>query len=258
MEKRFTPLRRFKADQLSVQVYSNRLQMGQAASLDVIARMKELLKIKEKIRMIFASAPSQSEFLEALKKADVDWKRVTAFHMDEYINLSQATPQSFGQFLRDHLFDAVKPGEVHFIDGLKDPIEEGRRYSKLLQKAPIDIICLGIGENGHLAFNDPPVANFQDPNIVKIVELDPLSRQQQVNDGCFERLSDVPTHALTLTIPTLMSGHHLYCIVPGPTKKNAVQKALNDSISSTVPATILRNHPGCVLYLDQAAYGEDV
>lgn len=250
------PVKYFRADKLNVKVYQNRLSMGQAAGEEVVRKLKELLKNQDSVRMVFASAPSQNEFLETIKSADIDWARVTAFHMDEYIGLALNHPQSFGYFLKIQLFDVVQPGVIHYINGMNDSDKEMERYSKLLQEAPIDIICLGIGENGHIAFNDPPVADFHDPYIIKMVELDAISRNQQVNDGCFAELSEVPTHALTLTIPTLMAGKHLYCMVPGPTKTNAVKKVLNDGISTDVPASILRQHSDCTLYLDNESYGE--
>ena len=159
-------------------------------------------------------------------------------------------PQSFGRFLRDNLFERVRPGIIHLIDGAKSASAEAERYADLLASAPIDIVCLGIGENGHLAFNDPPHASFDDPADVKVVALEDASRQQQVNDGCFPSLDSVPTRALTVTIPTIMSGRRLCCVVPGQAKAEAVRNALSGTISPACPATILRRHASCTLYLD--------
>lgn len=249
------PIQKEKFENLHVQVYENRKEMGEAAARDVILKIKELLQQKDQIRMIFASAPSQNQFLEYLRnEPGIDWNRVTVFHMDEYIGLAPDSDQRFSKFLNDRLFDIVKPGKVHLIDSSNEEEKEKRLYSQLLKEAPIDIVCLGIGENGHIAFNDPPVADFEDPEWVKKVKLDEVSRQQQVNDGCFPTIEEVPTHALTLTIPALMSGSHLYCIVPGPTKKEAVKNTLHAPISTKHPSTILRRHPDCVLYLDEDAY----
>ncbi|GIP38361.1 glucosamine-6-phosphate deaminase [Paenibacillus sp. J31TS4] len=243
-------------DRLRVEVYGNRRHMGRAAGLAAAARLKELLASQERVRMIFAAAPSQNECLEALTQEEgIDWQRVTAFHMDEYIGLPKGAPQRFSQFLKDRLFDVVRPGTVHLIESSNPSEEECARYSALLAEAPIDIVCLGIGENGHIAFNDPPVADFGDPLLVKPVELDDACRQQQVNDGCFPSFGDVPTHALTLTIPALMAGRHLFCVVPGPTKRAAVDATLNGPISTECPASILRNHPDCTLYVDTDSYG---
>lgn len=252
----FEPILTEQKDQLKVRVYETREAMGKDAADHAVAKIRELLAKQDRVRMIFAAAPSQNEFLEALTKADgIDWSRITAFHMDEYIGLPVGAPERFSQFLLDSIFNKVNPGEVHLI-GLKDSTEEEiSRYTELIQEAPIDIICLGIGENGHIAFNDPPVADFDDPAVIKPVELDDACRQQQVNDGCFPTFDDVPTHALTLTIPTMMSGKHLYCIVPGPTKREAVNNTLNGPISTSCPASILRKHSDCTLYTDKEAYG---
>ncbi|MGM1049576.1 glucosamine-6-phosphate deaminase [Paenibacillus uliginis N3/975] len=244
-------------DRLKVKVYENRSMLGRAAGLDCAAHMRELLGKQEQVRMIFAAAPSQNEFLETLVKVpDIDWSRVTAFHMDEYIGLDSDAPQRFGLFLKLRLFDLVHPAEVYLIQSSNSPEEECRRYSEIIAEEPIDIVCMGIGENGHIAFNDPPVADFNDPDLMKTVELDEVCRQQQVNDGCFESMDLVPTHALTLTIPALMRGKRLFCMVPGNTKKDAVQRTLKDEMSTACPSTILRQHEDCTLYTDTAAYGE--
>jgi glucosamine-6-phosphate deaminase len=244
-------------DRLKVNVYANRRDLGTAAGKAAAARIKDLLGKKDRIRMIFAAAPSQNEFLETLAAdKEIDWSRITAFHMDEYIGLPNDAPQKFSRFLSEKLFDIVKPGTVHLIDSSNTIEAECKRYGDLIREAPIDIVCLGIGENGHIAFNDPPVADFNDPLVIKPVELDDACRQQQVNDGCFAKFDDVPAHALTLTIPTLMSGSYLYCMVPGPTKRKAVQRTLNGSISTECPSTILRTHPNCTLYVDRDSYGE--
>jgi len=244
-------------EQLDVKVFPNRRQMGDVAAEDVAKRMKQVLSKQEEIRMVFAAAPSQNEFLQALATTPgIDWSRVIAFHMDEYIGLSFESPQRFSHFLQDRLFNSVRPRHVNLIDCSSTVDVECARYGKLLTEAPIDIICLGIGENGHIAFNDPPVADFNDPFVIKAVELDAVCRQQQVNDGCFPDVSSVPTHALTLTIPTMMSGKHLFCIVPGPTKREAVSRMLHEPITAACPASILRTHPDCTLYVDADSYEE--
>ncbi|WP_310732513.1 glucosamine-6-phosphate deaminase [Paenibacillus sp. 1011MAR3C5] len=252
------PLEIKQVDLLEIQVYHTRKEMGESAAEQVIERMKQLISQQGQVRMIFASAPSQNEFVDRLAQADgIDWSKVTAFHMDEYIGLPADAAQKFSTYICERLFNRVRPGRIHLIDGTGSGEEECRRYAQLLQEQPIDIVCLGIGENGHLAFNDPPVADFHDPVWVKPVELDAVCRQQQVNDGCFPHVNDVPTHALTLTIPALMSGKHLYCIVPGATKREAVNKALFGSITTDCPASILRTHTNCTLFVDTDAYGVD-
>jgi 6-phosphogluconolactonase/glucosamine-6-phosphate isomerase/deaminase len=250
------PLRTETVDRLAVRVYEDREAMGRAAGLDVADKVREILSEKERVRMVFAAAPSQSEALRALAgEPGINWSRVAAFHMDEYVGLSKEEPQSFGRFLSDALFDVVKPGEVHFIDGTNHPTEECERYAALIRAAPFDIVCLGVGENGHIAFNDPPVADFDDPEMVKPVQLDEASRRQQVNDGLFSSIEEVPTHALTLTIPALMSGAHLFCVVPGSTKRSAVECVLRGPVTTECPASVLRRHPHCIFYVDVEAYG---
>lgn len=242
-------------DQLAVRVYATRQAMGDAAAMDVAAQMRDVLARKADLRMIFAAAPSQNEFLAALGQAEgIDWSRVTAFQMDDYLGLPPDAPQRFSRYLADHLFDHVHPGNVQMIDGTNPAEIERTRYAGLINDAPIDIVCLGIGENGHIAFNDPPVADFHDPETVKVVTLDAASRHQQVHDGCFAQLDDVPTEALTLTIPALLSGEALFCVVPGPTKRAAVRATLRGPITTACPASILRQHPACTLYLDEASY----
>ncbi|MBD2846967.1 glucosamine-6-phosphate deaminase [Paenibacillus sp. IB182496] len=251
------PLLERTVDRLQVRVYPDRAAMGRAAGKAAAASIRNGLQKKARIRIVFAAAPSQNECLATLAaEPDIDWSRITAFHMDEYIGLPESAPQRFSAFLRAHLFDRVKPGVLHLIDSTAEPQAECARYGALIREAPIDIVCLGIGENGHIAFNDPPVADFEDPQTIKPVELDDICRQQQVNDGCFDGIGDVPTHALTLTIPTLMSGAELHCIVPGPTKTAAITRTLSGEIDTACPSTVLRRHPNCVLYADRDAYKE--
>jgi len=245
-------MKQFYADALQVRVYSDRKEMGAAAALDIKNCMLKLLETKEQLNMIFAAAPSQNEVLAALAgDPEIPWDRVNAFHMDEYIGLSSDTPQGFGNFLRNALFDLAPFRKVNYFDcAAADPQAECDRYSKLLRENPVDIVVMGIGENGHIAFNDPPVADFHDPYLVKLVALDPVCRQQQVNDGCFANLEQVPTHALTLTVPALMAAQYHFCIVPAPTKARAVEATVRGPIGEGCPATCLRNRPDAVLYLD--------
>ncbi len=251
------PITMRTVEKLRVRVYADRAAMGRAAGNDAANKLRELLARQQRVRMIFAAAPSQNETLATLADAGgIDWSRVTAFHMDEYIGLAEDAPQRFGRYLRDHIFGLVKPGEVHFINSTADRVAECTRHTALLKQGPIDIVCLGIGENGHIAFNDPPVADFNDPALIKVVELDDACRQQQVNDGCFPNFAAVPTHAITLTIPALMSGRHLYCSVPGLTKRAAVTRTLNGPISTECPSTILRTHADCTLYVDSKSYAD--
>jgi len=240
-----------------VGVYPTRTIMGEEAGKQVEKKIIDLLENKEQLRMVFAAAPSQNEFLEYLVGSKlIPWERIVAFHMDEYIGLSQDSPYSFAYFLNEKLFSKVPFKEVHLLNGLNTAEDEVERYAGLLNQAPIDIICLGIGENGHIAFNDPDMADFNDPETVKIVTLDLQCRQQQVNEGCFPSLNDVPKIAITLTIPTLMSGNYLFCIVPGKSKQEALYNTLYGPISTSCPASILRTHHSCRFFLDTASFKE--
>lgn len=245
----------FKVDYLDVKIYETRELMGISAAGEVSGRIRGVLARKGSANIVFAAAPSQKEFLTVLRSTlGLDWSRVNAFHLDEYLGLPEEAPQRFGRFLKDILFDWVQPGKVYYLNGnASDFQEECQRYTRLVAENHIDIACIGIGENGHLAFNDPPVADFQDPHCVKVVELDERCRLQQVHDGCFAVLEEVPTHALTMTVPAIMSAEWIYCIVPGLTKQEAVKKALEGPISTACPASILRRHPHAMLFLDKQA-----
>lgn len=245
-------MKSFIKDKLKVNVYENRTLMGEAAAKDIKDRIIALLSQKPEINMIFAAAPSQNDVLKALiEDKEIEWNRVNAYHMDEYIGLNKNAPQGFGNFLKSHIFGLVPFKSVNYIDiTTTNPDAEAERYGKLLLDNPTDIVIMGIGENGHIAFNDPPVADFNDKKVVKPVKLDEICRQQQVNDGCFNSISDVPTHAMTLTVPTLVKAPYLFCIVPAPTKANAVYETLNGSIDEHCPASILRLQENAILYLD--------
>jgi glucosamine-6-phosphate deaminase len=240
---------------MNTEIFETRQEMGVAAAKATADFLRHALSHQKTVRAVFAAAPSQNEMLAALVKSEeIDWQRVEAFHMDEYVGLDAAAPQRFARFLKERLFDRLPFGAVHLIDSdMSDAVEQ---YEKLLKSAPIDLVCLGIGENGHIAFNDPPVADFADPVWVKVVELDETCRQQQVNDGCFATFKDVPRLAITVTIPALLSGRRLICTVPGLTKRQAVFRTLHDPISTECPSTILRNHAGCTLFLDKDSAGE--
>lgn len=249
------PVKAIMADRLAVEIYQTRDEMGRAAALDAAERLGRIIAEKGRANAVFAAAPSQNEFLHYLAQCDVDWSRVNAFHMDEYIGLPADAPQRFGNFLMSAIFEKLPFGNVHLIDGLCDPSEACRRYAALLAQNPPDIVFLGIGENGHLAFNDPPVADFKDPQSVKVVELDQTCRIQQVNDGCFVSVEQVPHCAITLTMPALMGIPEAICIVPGPTKCDAVYHTATAPIGTACPATALRRHRSAKLYADAKSGG---
>jgi glucosamine-6-phosphate deaminase len=248
------PVSQRQAGFLAVRCYGSRADMGLAAAVDTAEAIRHCVDAQGVVRMVFAAAPSQTEALAALvRQPDIDWRRVTAFHMDEYIGLEQGAPQSFAGWLDLHLFSQVPFAAVHRLVPGTAPEEAARRYARLLDDAPIDVVCLGIGVNGHIAFNDPPVADFNDPHDVKIVELDDICRRQQVDDGCFASFDQVPTHALTLTVPRLLRARRMVCVVPGPLKRAAVAATLNGPVTTACPASILRQHPACTLYIDREA-----
>ena len=233
-----------KKDKLAVNIYENRAVMGAAAADDIAACMEELLSEKASINMVFAAAPSQNDVLESLLKKPLDWNRVNAFHMDEYVGLKKEDPQSFGNYLNEHIFKKVPFANIYYV------ADYGLEYEKLLAENHIDIVCLGIGENGHTAFNDPGVADFNDPVRIKKAKLDDVCRMQQVHDGCFPTFDDVPEYAYTLTIPQMVSADYMFCVVPAATKADAVYNTVNAEISADVPATIMRLHDNAIMYCD--------
>lgn len=243
---------RRKYDELNVEIYESPREMGRAAALAIAKAIGEVLERKEECCMVFAAAPSQNEVLAALQEdGSIEWGRIRAFHMDEYCGLAPDAPQTFGNFLEKALFSKVALKAVHYLQDVGTvPEEICANYARLLERYPPDIVCLGIGENGHIAFNDPPTADFGDPKLVKLVELDFACRRQQVNDGCFPSLEEVPSHAVTLTVPALCRVERMFCVVPGTRKAAAVRDACLGEVGERCPATALRRHGGAVLYLD--------
>ena len=236
---------------MDIHIASTRAELGQEAATDIAEAIRAGLLTKPHLRIIFAAAPSQSEMLAALiQEPDIDWRRITAFHMDEYIGLSKDAPQRFATWLREAIFDRVPLANYHLIEPGDDPDATCREYARKLAEGPIDLVLLGVGANGHLAFNDPP-ADLNDPLSVKVVELDNVCRQQQVDDECFATFDEVPKKAISLTIPTLMSGNRLFCCVPGSNKSTAVRDMVEAAVSGECPATALRKHPRCKIYLDR-------
>jgi glucosamine-6-phosphate deaminase len=243
----------FRADQLTVYVYESRPRMGAAAAAVIAAEIRGLIETRGRSVSIFASAPSQNEFLAALvETSGIDWSRVVGFHLDEYLGMDDRAPQSFRRFLIDRLVSKVGLREFHGLRGdAEDGAGESERYGELLAANPPDFAVLGIGENGHLAFIDPPFCDFDDPQRVKVVELDEVCRAQQVNDGAFATVDDVPRHALSLTIPTIMACPRLFAIVPGPAKREAIKGTIEGPVATTCPASILRRHPDAHLFIDR-------
>ncbi|MGC8638625.1 MAG: 6-phosphogluconolactonase [Isosphaeraceae bacterium] len=249
---------RFNVDSLQVLVFEDRGAAGKAAALAVSQAIRRRQQAAGQARVVFAAAPSQNEFLAGLVASkEIDWSRVVCFHMDEYLGLSDAHPASFRRYLQEHLFRLVglDQDRLNLIPAESEarPLQVCLDYEAKLLAEPTDIVCAGIGENGHLAFNDPPVADFLDPVLVKVVRPDHACRGQQVHDGCFDRIEDVPTHAFTLTVPALLRASIVSVVVPGPRQANAVLNALRGPISECCPASVLRQHEGATLYLDRDA-----
>ena len=245
------PVKKFRKDLLEVEIFATRDAMGRGAAAEAAQWLRKRLSEKESVRAVFAAAPSQNEFLAALCVAPgIDWKRVHALHMDEYVGLPEGAPQTFGSFLRNAIFDRVPFGSVEYIGSEGTPEALCARYDEILRREKVDVVFMGIGENGHIAFNDPHVAFFDDPVLIKKVDLDWKCRMQQVHDGCFPTIEAVPKYALTLTIPAMTVADRIFCVVPAPSKADAVYATLTGPVSETCPASILRRHPAATLYLD--------
>lgn len=244
--------REFKKEKLFVNISHDEQSAGEASAAFVAKHLNKAIESKGHANIILATGASQFAFLEAIKKLDIDWSKVTAFHLDEYIGIPTNHPASFRKYLKEKIIDDVKPKKMHYINGDVDDIDkEIANYEKLLKEHPADVACIGIGENGHIAFNEPDVADFNDPKLVKIVQLDDVSRNQQLGEGWFDTLDDVPKEAISLTIPAMMNAKVISCMVPDKRKAEAVYNTLNGEIATDCPATILRKHDNCVLFLDK-------
>lgn len=240
---------------LVLNLFENRKEAGKEAGTAVEKKIIETIEKKGKVRIIFAAAVSQNEMLDYLSKSkNIDWSKVHAFNMDEYLGMDQENPKSFSFYLYHRLFKKTEPINYNLLNGKNSIPQEIERYTKVLNEAPIDIVCFGIGENGHLAFNDPPLAEFNDSSTVKEVKLNERCRIQQVNEECFDNIDEVPKRALTITIPTIMSAKTLIGVVTGKNKREAVLKTLEGPLSKECPASIIRNHPDCTLFIDKDAY----
>ncbi len=241
----------FQKEKLNVNIYQESDEIALAAAEFVAAQLNLAIGKKGSANLVLGTGASQLAFLKHLQKQKINWEKIIVFHLDEYQGMSETHPASFRKYLKDRILENVKPKQAYYLNGDVSDVEaEILRYESLLKEHPIDVACIGIGENGHIAFNDPPVADFNDPHLVKVVELDEGCRKQQLGEGWFPTLGDVPTHALTLTIPAIMECKTISCLVPDERKAEAVFNALNSEISTICPATILRKHPNAVLFLD--------
>jgi glucosamine-6-phosphate deaminase len=239
-------------DALRVRILPDGAALAVAAAADAAQILRRAIDERGAAHAMFATGNSQLAFLDALvREPDVHWPAVVGFHMDEYVGIAADHPASFRRYLRERIVDRVPIGAFHFIDGdAPDPGAECPVYAELLAEHPLDLCCLGIGENGHLAFNDPPVADFDDPLDVKIVDLDDACRRQQVGEGHFPDVAAVPARAITVTIPALLRSAAVLAVVPEARKQGAVQRALEGPVTTTCPASVLRTQPHAMLYLD--------
>jgi glucosamine-6-phosphate deaminase len=259
------PLRTLKFERLSTRIYASNEQMGQAAARDAKAAILQSIEARGEVNVILATGNSQLTTLNALARQNgIPWSKIRFFHMDEYIGIDPDHPAGFSQFLRQRFFDSLseKPAAFYPVPLMDSADDLGAveaacgEYESLLRQYPADLCLLGIGENGHLAFNDPPFAFFNDPAWVKIIQLSPESRRQQVNEGHFPNVEATPSHAITLTIPALLAARKILAIVPEARKAAAVRAALVDPINEALPATILRQNEHVTLYLDHESSAE--
>lgn len=241
-----------KADSLIAHIHGTSEKMAAAAAQAAAAAIAEAVEVRGIARVILATAVSQIEFYHSLvADKTVDWSRIVLFHMDEFLGIGEHQSASFGKFLNENLLTRVPVRTAHKLQGDSLlPLNECARYESLLRESPVDLCCFGVGENGHIAFNDPDVADFEEEYWVKLAKLDERCRLQQVKDGVFPSLADVPQYAYTLTIPALMATRQVIGIVPGSHKAEAVGKMLQGPVSTACPASILRHHPKAVLHLD--------
>lgn len=242
----------FRVDDLLVQIYNSEVEMAEDVAEIVQKYLQQVLNLQDTAAVLLATGNSQLKFLDALiALGGVDWSRIILFHLDEYLGINADHSASFRHYMRERVEKKVNPKKFHYIEGdTLQPLTECDRYTKLLQAQPIDLCCLGVGENGHLAFNDPAVANFQDPYSVKLVKLDAVNRQQQVSTGHFPNLENVPQYAFTVTIPTICSAKKIICLAPEKRKANVVKEMLRSYIGTDCPASILRQQPQATLFLD--------
>src|SRR5438034_892200 len=239
---------------MDIRIFRSKQEVGQAAAADAARIIRQAITERGRAYLIAATGASQFEFLDALvRQPDIDWAKTTFFHLDEYVGLPESHPASFRRYLKERIVDRVHPGAFHFIDGeARDPEAECRRVGEVLARHPVDVAFVGIGENGHLAFNDPP-ADFETEEPYIVVTLDEACRRQQLGEGWFARLEDVPARALSMSIRQLLKSREVLCVVPDARKARAVRDCLQGPVSRDHPASILQRHPRTAVFLDAAS-----
>ena len=243
----------FSVDQLHVCIYESKFELGKAAADFAEEQINTAIKTRGQAVIILATGASQFEFLEEITRRNLDWSKVVAFHLDEYVEMSENHPASFRRYLKERIFNKTGIEEYYLINGDGEDVEqECKRLENIFNRYQVDIAFVGIGENGHLAFNDPP-ASFDEEVKFKIVDLDEASRLQQLGEGWFNSIEEVPDRAITMTVPAILSSNAIACIVPDERKAEAVKYTLTKEVSPLCPASVLRKHPQAVLYLDRAA-----
>ena len=236
---------------MRIEIFEDKISLGRAAAEHAAEVLRNAIGERGHVRLIAATGSSQFEFLDALTAlAGIDWPRAEMFHLDEYIGLPITHPASFRKYLMERLIGKTKIANYHLLDGERDPREVAREIGRELSIAPVDVAFLGIGENGHLAFNDPP-ADFQTEVPYIIVELDEACRRQQVNEGWFASVADVPARAISMTVRQILRTKEIIVVVPDARKAQAVKACLEGEISPMLPASILRQHPDTTVYLDK-------
>ena len=247
-------MKEFLRDKLRVVICPSAAEMGENAAVYVYEKLRNAISERGSANLVLGTGASQYPLHNALLKKSIEWHKINLFHLDEYIGITDKHPASFRRFLRERIAEKTGPKNVFYINGDSTAInEEISRYEKLLKVNPVDVACIGIGENGHIAFNDPGVADFDDPEYLKVVELDEACRKQQVGEGWFSAIGDVPERAVTLTVPAIMDCKYICCTVPDERKSDAVSRTLTGEINRICPASVLRRHNNAVLFLDEPA-----
>lgn len=236
---------------MNVEIFDSKLKLGETAARDAAELIQQAITSRDVAYVIAATGMSQFEFLDALVLHDIDWQRVEFFHLDEYVGLSGTHPASFRRYLTGRIIDRIHPKAFHLINGeAADPHAECRRVGELISQHTIDVAFVGIGENGHLAFNDPP-ADFETEQPYLVVTLDEACRRQQIGEGWFKSLDEVPAQAISMSIQQILKARHILCIVPDQRKAQAVKACVEMDVSPMHPASILQQHPNVKLYLDR-------